>query len=336
MRSKRGRNYLHKFEDNLFVARSIQVIAIHVGTLQHTASLQQLPYSILNITQDRPWPLSTSRALFWYPESPRPMPGTDHQDLGERNYPGPSPARSDFMSTRQWLMARAWTDDPDGLMLAAKGGHNNEPHNHNDVGNFILHWRGESLVAELGAGEYTKDYFREGRYAIITNRSRGHNVPLVNGCEQCPGESCRAVDVQHRSGKDEETLEMEIGAAYPAEAGLASLRRRFIFWRTLAPGRLTVIDAVRFREDAGEEGGRFESALITFAEVQIGKGWMTLTGETGALQIEYDARLLDVVTEPLAYNDFSLRRREATRIAFVLRQPAREAMVILDFQPDQP
>lgn len=285
-----------------------------------------LPYSISEITKDRPWPLSTSRALFWHH-----VPGTDQSDSVGQILPGPSPARlfSDFMASNQWLVARARPDDPAGLVVAAKGGHNNEPHNHNDVGNFVIHWRGETLVAELGAGEYTSDYFREGRYAIINNRSRGHNVPLVNGFEQCPGAEYRAAHVQHRRAGDEEMLEMEIAPAYPPEAGLASLRRRLLFQRSPAPARLTVTDTVRFLENPG----RFESALLTFADVKIEEKQVTLTGQTGALRITYDAEQLAARTESIVYNDFSLRRRQATRIAFVLRQPASEAVVVMNFHP---
>ena len=48
-------------------------------------------------------------------------------------------------------------------MLAAKGGHNGEMHNQNDVGNLIVHAFGESLVADLGRGRYTRAYFGPAR-----------------------------------------------------------------------------------------------------------------------------------------------------------------------------
>ena len=40
--------YLHELKNNLLVAWPIQVIAIHVGTLEHSASLQKLSHSILH------------------------------------------------------------------------------------------------------------------------------------------------------------------------------------------------------------------------------------------------------------------------------------------------
>ena len=70
--------------------------------------------------------------------------------------------------------------------LAVKAGHNAEAHNHNDVGNFILATDRGQIFCDLGAGLYTKQYFRD-RYSVFCNASRGHNVPLVNGGEQMPG-----------------------------------------------------------------------------------------------------------------------------------------------------
>ena len=70
--------------------------------------------------------------------------------------------------------------------LAVKAGHNAEAHNRNDVGNFILATDRGQIFCDLGAGLYTKQYFRD-RYSVFCNASRGHNVPLVNGGEQMPG-----------------------------------------------------------------------------------------------------------------------------------------------------
>ncbi|MBU3113294.1 heparinase II/III family protein [Clostridium lacusfryxellense] len=39
------------------------------------------------------------------------------------------------------------------IAFAAKGGHNEEHHNHSDIGNFILNVNGDSLIADLGMGK---------------------------------------------------------------------------------------------------------------------------------------------------------------------------------------
>ena len=46
-----------------------------------------------------------------------------------------------------------------GLYLAAKGGHNAESHNHNDVGNFIVYSDGRPLLIDVGVGTYTSKTF---------------------------------------------------------------------------------------------------------------------------------------------------------------------------------
>lgn len=83
----------------------------------------------------------------------------------------------------QWSICRS----RNGAGMAAKGGHNGEPHNHNDVGSFFYLNGKEFLLADLGCGEYTRDYFSEKRYDFLCCRSLGHNVPLINDREQMPG-----------------------------------------------------------------------------------------------------------------------------------------------------
>ena len=66
--------------------------------------------------------------------------------------------------------------------FAAKGGNNNEHHNHNDVGTFIFAKDGKQLITDMGRGAYTKQYFRnETRYDFIECSSLGHCVPYFDG-----------------------------------------------------------------------------------------------------------------------------------------------------------
>ncbi len=83
----------------------------------------------------------------------------------------------------QWSICRSGN----GAGMAAKGGHNGEPHNHNDVGSFFYINGKDFLLADLGCGEYTRDYFSDKRYDYLCCRSLGHNVPLIDGQEQLAG-----------------------------------------------------------------------------------------------------------------------------------------------------
>lgn len=115
----------------------------------------------------------------------------------------------------QWLI-----NDGEPLGLVAKGGNNDEPHNHNDVGQFMVYKEGVDVIVDIGRGLYTRDYFHEGRYNILCNRSLGHNVPLVDGREQSAGVDYKARVVTI----NEDTLVIDIASAYEVD-GLDALVR---------------------------------------------------------------------------------------------------------------
>lgn len=89
------------------------------------------------------------------------------EDNGEKYY---------YMKDSGWFVRRS-----PKLAFAAKGGDNDEPHNHNDIGNFIVVHGGRQILCDLGAGEYTRQYFVDSeRYKILCNSSFGHSVPSIN------------------------------------------------------------------------------------------------------------------------------------------------------------
>lgn len=161
-----------------------------------------------------------------------------------------SPGSFHVFSTAQWCIGNATS----GVGFACKGGHNGEPHNHNDVGHFIYEKDGVMLLTDLGAGEYTKDYFGENRYSILCNSSCGHSVPVIGGMEQCAGEvhGCTEFCV-NRTGE----VEMELCNAYP-EKLLSSFKRKFFF--DLQNGELQIEDFFSFCDQEIKE---VEERLIT-------------------------------------------------------------------------
>lgn len=115
----------------------------------------------------------------------------------------------DLLPAAQWLICQ----DADGNGFAAKGGNNDENHNHNDIGHFLCVFHGEMLLTDLGAGEYTRDYFGDRRYEILCNRSLGHSVPVINGEEQCAGAEYSADEFVW--GEETDTLTISFAGAYP-------------------------------------------------------------------------------------------------------------------------
>lgn len=107
--------------------------------------------------------------------------------------------------------------------LHAKGGHNREGHNHNDVGSFTLYDGSTPVLVDVGINTYTGLHFkRETRYtAIPWTRSCNHNVPFVNGTEQKSAREHCAEDFAVREGE----ITVSFAGAYPEGAGVEKLTR---------------------------------------------------------------------------------------------------------------
>lgn len=177
-------------------------------------------------------------------------------------------ARHSVFPDAQWSIC----ESESGCAMAAKGGHNDEPHNHNDVGSFLYLAGSEMFLEDLGAGEYTRDYMHEGRYKILCNRSLGHNVPLIGGMEQQAGRqfACSSFEADGQGH-----TRMRLDRAYPVP-------EQDRFWRTLdfdlKTGRLTVTD-------------QFETALAVTENLvsrfypQVTADGYLLTGQEGSCRI---------------------------------------------------
>jgi hypothetical protein len=79
-----------------------------------------------------------------------------------------------------------------GFFFGAKGGFNNESHNHNDVGTCVLYYDGKPCLIDLGREGYNSKTFSPQRYEIWTMQSGYHNLPVINGTDQKDGESFKA------------------------------------------------------------------------------------------------------------------------------------------------
>ena len=127
-----------------------------------------------------------------------------------------------------------------GMTLCAKGGHNGENHNHNDVGSFMLYVDGEPEIVDAGNMRYTAKTFSEERYTLWNTRAAYHNVPLIGGREQQAGVSFRAREVESLP----DGIRMDLAEAYDPAAGLRAFRREM---RLGAEG-LTIRDRIETAE----------------------------------------------------------------------------------------
>jgi hypothetical protein len=163
---------------------------------------------------------------------------TDKEWAAAPPAPFPAPLQS-WLPDTGVLTAREREGDTAGLFLAAKAGHNDESHNHNDVGSFIIANDGRPLLIDPGAGTYTRQTFGPDRYQIWTMQSSWHNTPAPAGQPQAAGRAHRATDVGAALSATAAELTLDLAAAYPVAAGVRSWHRTLRLDRT---ARLIAID----------------------------------------------------------------------------------------------
>ncbi|WP_297109972.1 heparinase II/III family protein [uncultured Devosia sp.] len=293
----------------------------HPGLLTHLARHMNLPGLLgLGMSNDFAvegfnqfaWPL---RQYAW------PLPeATPAAELGPH----------DWYDEMGWMISRLDPDDPASLRLAAKGGHNDEMHNQNDAGSFMVVVGGEVVLTDPGRGRYSKSYFGPERYQNLFASSRGHSVPMVNGFEQAAGVAHCARVLAHEHGKDADRLELDMAAAYPAEAGIAALQRSVTLDRTVPGGRVLLNDAFHF---SGEQG-LFQSVLVTPMTAETENGTVRIGEAPAGLRVRFDAAALDVALErhPGAEKQYQ-PAVDLTRVVFTPRQQSRSGQLALEISP---
>ncbi|MFB5265245.1 hypothetical protein ACE41H_00375 [Paenibacillus enshidis] len=210
----------------------------------------------------------------------------------------------------EWMISR-YSTEYGSFGFAAKGGSNDEPHNHNDIGGFILHTDGIALVAELGPGEYTAAYFGEERYSYDCNGSQGHSVPIVDGCYQQSGPGSRAKVLEAVNHDREVRFRLDITAAYAAPR-LSSLVRELV-WRKSGLPSLKLTDEFNFTSVPGSVVERIVTMHPPVILEEEGVGERKLSGSLllresdsrHAARVIYDPEQVKaIVTERVYRNHF--------------------------------
>jgi hypothetical protein len=229
------------------------------------------------------------------------------------------------------LTASTGTGAP--IALAIKAGHNDEHHNHNDVGSFILHIAGETFLTDPGPGHYARDYFNERRYESPFANSGGHSVPVIGGQLQGTGRAfCGQLQVAAGVIASAKSATVDFASAYPV-ATLTTARRTIILATPNAAGTIaTLHDQFAF----SDEGESIDEVLISWLPISIADATARLTGERHELLLTIeepaDAQFtLDTVAtraetqgaepRPLRRLRFTLPRAASSlaRVRFALR-----------------
>lgn len=193
--------------------------------------------------------------------------------------PAPPPLPRDvWLASTEVFLARKSAGSSDGLTLVAKGGHNGEHHNHNDVGSFLVTVDGVPVIVDAGRPTYTAATFGPDRYDIWTMQSAWHNVPVVRGRTQPAGRDAAARGATAEIGDDASTFTADLAAAYP-DAGLDHWRRRARLDRVA--GRVEIDDAWRFVDDA-PTGDDTLLHLLVAGDVRLETGGARVIPEGGA------------------------------------------------------
>ncbi len=145
-------------------------------------------------------------------------------DVANAEAYAPQP-RDVWLPEIQVMAARDEARLSQGFYVAAKGGHNNESHNHNDVGEFVVYLNGLPLLIDAGVEAYSRKTFSPQRYEIWTMQSAYHNLPTIDGIQQMPGKEFAAHDVQCVTNEYEALFTLNIAGAYPPEAGITLWNR---------------------------------------------------------------------------------------------------------------
>ena len=123
------------------------------------------------------------------------------------------------------MVARQSEESNKGLCLAIKGGHNDESHNHNDVGSFIVYDNGKPLFIDIGTETYTKFTFDpKHRYNIWYITSAYHNLPTIGGVVQKNGRAFASTNEVYDEAT--QSLSLEVKNAYPTDSGINSFVRK--------------------------------------------------------------------------------------------------------------
>jgi hypothetical protein len=239
---------------------------------------------------------------------------------------GDSPLRN-FFPGGGVLIARNAPGVAPALAVALKGGNNDEPHNHNDVGSFSVVMGTDMIVCDPGGEVYTKRTFGPHRYDSQMLNSYGHAVPEIAGQLQRTGAAARGVILETNFNAARDVFKLDLRSAY-AVPSLEKLERTFEFQRGAAPS-LTVGDAVKFSSPES-----FATALITWGrvtsagpnalEIADGASRVRVTIDTQGRAFKWRSDLIDEDVEG---------KRKPYHVDIALDKKITEAVITLKIEP---
>lgn len=238
---------------------------------------------------------------------------------------GVLPPRSWFPCA-QVLISRCLDGEGKSLSIGIKGGHNDELHNHNDLGSYTLMLDGVEMGGDPGREVYTKRTFSDRRYESKVLNSYGHPVPVIAGRLQQVGREFEAKVVKTDFAEDRDEIVYDLTKGYDASS-LKSLVRRVVLDRKGCT--ITIEDTVELTEPS-----KFEVPYVTcrdYVKDEAARHFVFRHPDGGrslALDVESSA--------PVVFRDEKIENPEfsaITRLGFSFAKPVTNAFLKMTFMP---
>lgn len=216
----------------------------------------------------------------------------------------------------QVMTARESKGSESGLFLSCKGGHNDESHNHNDVGNVIVFFDAKPILVDAGVEIYSHKTFSLERYSLWTMQSKHHNVPSIDKQHQEVGHFYKATDLCFSHNAFQTSLSMNLKKAYSENIGISDLTRTVSLIRD-KESSVSIVDNVSLYHKKAE----VEFSFLTPCLIKIVSPSTLLIDETHLI---YDNTLLKFSSEIINLTDermISNWGNHLTRIKFITISP---------------
>ena len=194
----------------------------------------------------------------------------------------------------QVMVSRDKEASKKGFYIAAKAGHNQESHNHNDVGSFMVFYNGKPVLIDVGAGTYTKDY---GKSWVIS--SAFHNMlPVVDGEVQQTGRKYSATNVSYASDSKQISFKQDISKTFTDSMGLNKWERTIMHVK----GK-SIIISDDYEFSTTKKSIMLPMMLVALPDVSVPGKMIVKTSEDDHITIAYDPKKFEIDIEEIKLQD---------------------------------
>ena len=170
-------------------------------------------------------------------------------------------------------------------MLPGNREKNDDPHHGQlDCGQFVVYWRNQAYISDLGSAYYDAQYFSDNRWNYPQASSIGHNVVFVNGELQLPGKLRKkplnseigGKVLEFRSSPVRDYVIMDPTNAYPKKE-LKNWRRHVILEK---PQIVIITDEIE-----SESGAEIETRFHSECSPEFYDNHVILSGKDGKMAL---------------------------------------------------